>query len=317
MAAALALALAANGGRVLLVEVEGRQGIAPVFGCAPLPYEERRVAETPGGGSVYALAVDAEAALLEYLELFYGMRRAGQVLSRFGVVDFATTIAPGLRDVLLTGKATEAVRRRVGAERGGRGSRGGAADAPFVYDAVVLDAPPTGRISRFLNVNAEVADLARVGPVHKHADRVMEVIRSAETAVHFVTILEEMPVQECLDGIAQVEEVGLRVGGVVVNLVRPALLPPRDRAAVAAGEVDLEALARGLKSAGLDNAEQVARDLRAEITGYASRVGVEERLRDRLATTGRRRYELPFLAEDPDLAAVRRLAAVLRERGAA
>ena len=29
------------------------------------------------------------------------------------MVDFATTIAPGLPDVLLTGKATEAARRRV------------------------------------------------------------------------------------------------------------------------------------------------------------------------------------------------------------
>ena len=38
MAAALALALAARrGGRVLLVEVEGRQGIAQVFVRGPLP----------------------------------------------------------------------------------------------------------------------------------------------------------------------------------------------------------------------------------------------------------------------------------------
>ena len=55
-------------------------------------------------------------------------------------MDFATTIAPGMRDVLLTGKAAEAVRRRKDGTRG------------FGYDAVVMDAPPTGRIARFLNV---------------------------------------------------------------------------------------------------------------------------------------------------------------------
>src|SRR5690242_3431946 len=118
VAAALALALASGGRRVLLTEVEGRQGIAQLFDTAPLPYGERKVAVAPGtetrpaGGEVYALAADPEAALLEYLEMFYNLRYAGSALSRLGVVDFATTIAPGVRDVLLTGKAAEATRRK-------------------------------------------------------------------------------------------------------------------------------------------------------------------------------------------------------------
>ena len=133
-AAALALSLAAGGGRVLLVEVEGRQGLAELLGRDPLPYEELKVAEARGGGEVCALAVDAEAALMEYLEMFYGIRRAGQVLTRFGAVDFATTIAPGVRDVLLTGKATEAVRRREGGRRSRR------EEGP--YTSAWLSAPP-------------------------------------------------------------------------------------------------------------------------------------------------------------------------------
>ena len=111
VAAALAMALARDGGRTLLMEVEGRQGIAQVFDVPPLPYEERQVAVAPGGGEVWALAVDPEDALLDYLEIFYNLRRAGSALRRMGAVDFATTIAPGLRDVLLTGKACEVVRR--------------------------------------------------------------------------------------------------------------------------------------------------------------------------------------------------------------
>ena len=48
VAGALALALASSGGRVLLMEVEGRQGIAQLFDCPPLPYGERKVAVAPG-----------------------------------------------------------------------------------------------------------------------------------------------------------------------------------------------------------------------------------------------------------------------------
>ncbi|MGH3745269.1 MAG: ArsA-related P-loop ATPase, partial [Mycobacteriales bacterium] len=73
VAAALAMALAAGGGLVLLTEVEGRQGIAQLFDTPPLPYEERKVASAPGGGEVIALAIDPEAALLEYLDMFYNL----------------------------------------------------------------------------------------------------------------------------------------------------------------------------------------------------------------------------------------------------
>ncbi|GLU47201.1 ArsA-related P-loop ATPase [Nocardiopsis ansamitocini] len=316
LAASLALALASGGKKVLLVEVEGRQGIAQLFRCPALPYEERRVATAVGGGDVHALAVDAEAALLDYLEMFYGMRRAGQALTRFGVVDFATTIAPGMRDVLLTGKATEAVRRRA-RTRKDRGARRDTAKAPFVYDAVVLDAPPTGRIAQFLNVNAEVAGLARVGPIRNHADRVMEVIRSPETRVHFVTILEEMPVQECLDGIAQVSEVGLGIGGIMVNMVRDPLLPPGALAAAAEQHVDTEALAQGLKSAGLKDAGQLAGALSGELVEHARRVRMEAEVRERLNEAARPCYELPLITGDLDLPGLHRLAGVLREQGAA
>ena len=115
------------------------------------------------------------------------------------MVDFATTIAPGLSDVLVTGKATEAARRRAGRR-----------DDSHVYHAVVMDAPPTGRISRFLDVSTEVSGLAKVGPIRTHADTVARVIRSPQTAVHFVTTLEEMPVQETLDGIADLQRADRR-----------------------------------------------------------------------------------------------------------
>ena len=111
VAAALALALATGGRRTLLIEVEGRQGIAQLFDTPPLPYEERRIAVAPGGGEVRALAVDVEAALLEYFEMFYRLGMAGRTLRRMGAIEFATTLAPGLRDVLLTGKAKETVNR--------------------------------------------------------------------------------------------------------------------------------------------------------------------------------------------------------------
>ncbi|MDQ3887461.1 MAG: ATPase, partial [Actinomycetota bacterium] len=173
VAAALALALATGGRQILLMEVEGRQGMARLFDTPPLPYVERLIAVAPEGGEVKALAVDPEAALLEYLAMFYNLGFAGRTLHRMGVVEFATTLAPGLRDVLLTGKVMEATNR---IEKG-----------KHVYDAVVLDAPPTGRVVRFLDVTKAVADLAKGGPIRNHSERVVRLLHSEDTVVHVVT----------------------------------------------------------------------------------------------------------------------------------
>ena len=101
-----------------------------------------------------------------------------------------------MRDVLLIGKVYEAGRRAR--------DRHSAATAAPAYDAVVLDAPPTGRVVRFLNVNAEVADLAKVGPIRTpgRLDH-PAAARPPQTAVHVVTLLEEMPVQETLDALGR------------------------------------------------------------------------------------------------------------------
>ena len=304
VAAALALALAAGGRRVLLCEVENRQGIAQLFDVPPLPYEERKIAVASGGGDVHALAIEPKAALLEYLELFYRLGRAGKMLEQLGAIDFATTIAPGVRDVLLTGKVYEAARRRT--------------KTGPVYDAIVLDAPPTGRITQFLNVNEEVVDLAKVGPIRNQAGSIMGLLRSPATAVHLVTVLEEMPVQETQDGVAELRKAGLPVGGVVVNMVRDPVLPQRSLAAAAKGRLDRDAVLAGLEAAGLAGRSTALLDgLLAEAGEHAVRVALEASQRKELATLDRPTYELPALSGGIDLGALYDLAQELREQGMA
>ena len=229
IAASLACALASRGRRVLLCEVEGRNGITELFDVPDLAgAEERRISRTPAGGTVYGLSIDAEDALLEYLDTFYHLGLAGKALDRSGAVDFATSIAPGLRDVLLTGKVYEAVRR-------------GAKQKPNAYDAVVLDAPPTGRIAQFLNVHEAVAGLAKVGPIRNQADSIMRVLRSATTVVHLVTLLEDMPVTETEEAVAALRPTQIRVGAVIENMVITSPLSAEQLDQAATGKVIMKA----------------------------------------------------------------------------
>ncbi|RJQ74132.1 ATPase [Pseudonocardiaceae bacterium YIM PH 21723] len=302
VAAALALALAGKGRKVLLIEVEGRQGIAQLFDHAPLPYDEVRIAAARNGGSLHALAIDTEAALLEFLAMFYNLGFAGKTLKRMGAIDFATTLAPGLRDVILTGKAKECVNRT---DKSGR----------HEYDAVVLDAPPTGRVVQFLDVNRALADLAKVGPVRGHSESVVKLVHSPFTVVHLVTLLEEMPVRETLDAVAELDSADIRPGVVIANRVHPNRLPARSVAAAADGRVDGSRLRAGLESAGLKLDSDNLDGLVEETIEHAIRVQLQEGAQQQLDEARLPVLRLEDLTHGVDTAALYELAEALDEQG--
>ena len=308
VAAALALALVRQGKRVLLAEVEGRQGISQTFDVPPLGHEETRIVHERGGGELHAMSVEAKQSLLEYLQKFYKAGRAGSVLERFGAIDFATTIAPGVRDVLLIGKVYEAAGRRAGGRHGGGGP---------VYDAVVLDAPPTGRVVRFLNVNAEVADVAKVGPIRSQADSITRMLRSHTTAVHVVTLLEEMPVQETVDALAELRKAALPLGAIVINQFREPLLDETELATVTSKRTT--ALAKGvaadLSSVGVRAGGPLVAGLIEQARQHADRVELERDQREILATQGRLTLTLPLLAGGIEAGGIAVLADALAEQG--
>jgi anion-transporting ArsA/GET3 family ATPase len=257
------------------------------------------------GGDLYALAIDPESALMEYLAMYYHLGRAGKLLDRFGVIDFATTIAPGVRDVLITGKIYEAVRRNRRTKHARQ------------YDAVVLDAPPTGRISQFLNVNSALAGLAKVGPIRSQADNVTTLLRSRQTAVHLVTVLEDMPVQETSDGIDELRRLGLPVGGVVVNLTRRARLDDEAHELAISGELDRELVAADLERVGVQPTDTLLDGLLHEARDHAERREMEDEQRKRIGELDVTTYELPRLPDGIDLGALYELAAELCAQGMA
>jgi anion-transporting ArsA/GET3 family ATPase len=302
VAAALALTLASGGRKVLLVEVEGRQGIAQLFDVPPLPYKELKIATAEHGGQVNALAIDIEAAFLEYLDMFYNLGIAGRAMRRIGAIEFATTIAPGLRDVLLTGKIKESV-VRVGKDK-----------LP-VYDAIVVDAPPTGRIARFLDVTRAVSDLAKGGPVYSQAEGVVKILHSDQTAIHLVTLLEALPMQETMEAIDELQGLGLPIGSVIVNRNIAAYLEPDDLTKAAEGDVDADAVRSGLAAAGIKLSDGDFAGLLTETIQHATRITARAANAEQLDELKVSRLELPTIADGVDLGSLYELSESLAQQG--
>jgi anion-transporting ArsA/GET3 family ATPase len=268
VAAALAVAAAERGRRTLVVEVEGRHGLAAPFGRASIGYQEVMLAER-----LHGLSVDPELSLREYLGR-YGFAPLARLLSWARLTTFVTAAAPGLGDILLVGKVWEAVTRRT---RDGR-----------VYDLVVLDAPPTGRVAPFLRAPETVAELARMGPIRHQADRVKQLLDDPErTALVLTCLPEELPVTETIEATVALRAAELPLGAVVANQVTADRLASRagrlpslardpgpllDAASRAGAPLDKDAIAVLLEEA-RDRQRQITRErrllkeLRAKLDG--------------------------------------------------
>jgi arsenite-transporting ATPase len=219
--AALARAAARQGRRALIVEVEGKSGLANMFGAEDLGYDEITLAdadEVAGTADIRARTLTSDEAMLEYLES-HGMSRVAKRLVSSGAIDTLATAAPGIKDILVLGKVKAL-------ERADEGT------------LIVLDAPAAGHAITFLRAAQGLLDAVRVGPIHNQAVEVMELLTDAERCqVVLVTLPEETPVNELVETAFNLEDqVGVALGPVVVNGLYPAR-PGLDRdPATAAGE---------------------------------------------------------------------------------
>jgi len=208
VAAAIALAAARQGLRALIVELEGKSGLASMFGREPLDYEEVVLASEPDGGSggeVRARTLTPDDALIEYLD-DAGLGRLSKRLVSSGVVDMVSTAVPGLRDIVVLGKVKQIEQRMAQGDE----------TAP---DLIVIDAPAAGHAITFLRSARGLIDAVRVGPIRSQATDVQAMLSdAARTQVVLVTLPEETPVNELVETAYSLEdEVGLSLGPVVVN----------------------------------------------------------------------------------------------------
>jgi anion-transporting ArsA/GET3 family ATPase len=192
--AAVARAAALSGLSALIVEVEGKSGLATLFGREPLTYDEIELTR-----GIHGRTLTPDDALLEYLR-DHGMARISKRLSNSGALDVVATAAPGIKDILLLGKVKQLERAQAA-------------------DLIVLDAPAAGHAITFLLSARALLDAVRVGPIYTQAREVLDMLTDEQRCqVMLVTLPEETPVNELVDTAYHLEDrVGVKLGPVVVN----------------------------------------------------------------------------------------------------
>ena len=225
VSASLARMAARVGLSALVVEVEGKSGLAAAFGAPDLEYDDQVLSPASEDGTgtavgeVRARTITPDAALVEYLE-DHGLRRLSRRLVRSGALDVVATSTPGIKDILVLGKVKQLERAKAA-------------------DVIVLDAPAAGHAVRFLMSAQALLDAVTGGPIRDQAEDVLEMLTDATRCqVVLVTLPEETPVNEVVETAYALEDkVGLHLGPVVVNGLYPVLdgldTDPVDAAAAA------------------------------------------------------------------------------------
>ncbi|MGZ6778704.1 MAG: ATPase, partial [Mycobacterium sp.] len=179
----------------------------------------------------------------------------------------------------------------------------------------VVDSPPTGRIARFLDVTKAVSDLAKGGPVHSQAESVIRVLHSDLTAIHLVTLLEALPMQETLEAIDELNALDLPIGSVIVNRNIPAYLAPDALAKAAEGDIDADAVRADLTKVGITLSDDDFAGLLTETIQHATRIAARAESAEQLDEFSVPRLELPAIPDGVDLGSLYELAEALNNQG--
>jgi anion-transporting ArsA/GET3 family ATPase len=227
-AAALALLAARDGRRVLVCEMDAKGSLATAFDTAPLRFQPREI--EPG---LFAMAMNTEDSLREYLRLFVRVPLLGKIGPLARTFDFVADAAPGVKEILAVGKLCHEVRERH-------------------YDLVVVDAEATGHIVAQVGAPKVIRDLVKVGLVRDQTEWMLDILQNPDvTGVAIVTTPEEMPVTETLVLLARMEpETGVQPSLLVANRVLPQRFDRRQAAVFAdlgkAQNVVVQAAGRGV-----------------------------------------------------------------------
>jgi anion-transporting ArsA/GET3 family ATPase len=203
---ALGLAAAARGKRTIVCEVGGQETASRVFRRAEVGFHEVEVAD-----NLWAISIDPDHSLREYLLLQLKVRTMRDLLVRSRIFNYLAAATPGLKELVTIGKIWELAQpnRRVKKAR--------------EYDLVIVDAPATGHGIGFLQTPRTFAGIARVGPVHAQAEELDRFITDHHaTGVAIVSLPEELPVNETAS-LEQTlsDDVGMEVDRVYMNALYP------------------------------------------------------------------------------------------------
>jgi len=179
-AAAIAMLAAARGRRTLLAEVDNqRPALTPIFGVEP-HYQPEEVRE-----NLDICNVTWSEALKSFLKRLVPSRRVVSLILDNAMVQRFLDFTPGSQELVTLSVLGEHASE---------------------YDLVVVDMPASGHAFSLLDITRSALGLFRSGPVRQRAQELRTLLSRRTTRMVFVSLPEEMVVNETIETYTKMEE---------------------------------------------------------------------------------------------------------------
>ena len=171
VAAALGLAAAQRGRRTIICEVAEQERFSRAFAREGVGATETELAP-----NLWAISIDPQRALEEWLAKQLGGGPLFRTMARSSAFQYFVAAAPGAKELITIAKVWELAQL----ERWDTHNR--------TYDLVIVDAPASGHGLAMLSTPKTYGDIARVGPIRRQADKVRDLLcdpsRSSLSLIH-------------------------------------------------------------------------------------------------------------------------------------
>ena len=180
--AAIGIRSAQAGKKTLMVECNGANHIAPLFGAV-----ESRYTPTELLPNLSVMTITSEEAIEDYIVQQIKVRALYNLVFRNRIMGPFMDAVPGLHDAVHLGKVfdlTEATN----------------SNGEQAWDLIIVDAPATGHGLSLLASPKSMMDLTRKGPIFEGVRSVQEIIEDPkQTGIILTCLPEHMPVNETVE----------------------------------------------------------------------------------------------------------------------
>lgn len=287
IASLFALSAAARGKKALLIDLDPESPVSHLFKT-----EKGTMTPQPLAPNIEGVLIDPLLSLREFIVRQIKIEKIYDLIFENKIFHFFVKAAPGVEEMALIGKIYY-----LNNERSGKKPR---------WDILIVDAPATGHALYLFKIPKVFIDLTQKGPLAEQSQKIYSLLtEKKETAIHLVTIPEELPVQETIELFHEIKKLKLPMGELFLNKKLEAF--------------ENKEILRGIGLwAPQNDIGSLLKKIEETLLHYQTRQKIQQSYEERLEKElSKKSFSVPWiLKEAPDLNALKKLAGEIEKQWA-
>lgn len=193
IASLFALTMANLGKKVLLIDLDPESPLSSLFHA-----EKATMVPKPLAPNIDGIFIDPMSSLREFIIRQIKIAKIYDLIFENKIFHFFMKAAPGVEEMALIGKIYYLTEGR--------------------WDTLIVDTPATGHGLYLFKIPKVFMELTQKGPLAEQSEKIYSALtEKRQTAIHLVSLAEELPVQETIELFTEIKKLKLPMGELFLN----------------------------------------------------------------------------------------------------